>query len=116
MITTSAPTPTTMENTLKPATLAALPLDLACRLAAANLTHEQWLVVGFLCLQVGVRTSIAAALFGSDGSKAGDKLARKKLRDALTLRGLYEHPKKSKPGPKRAALNAQNAAKAQNAR
>ena len=101
-----------MKNTLKPATLAALPLDLACRLAAANLTHEQWLVVAFLCLQEGVRTSIAAALFGSDGSKAGDKLARKHLRDALTLRGLYEHPKKSRPGPKRAALNAQNAAKA----
>ena len=79
-----------MKNTLKPATLAALPLDLACRLAAADLTHEQWLVVGFLCLQVGVRTSIAAALFGSDGSKQQNKAAREQLRCALAARGLYD--------------------------
>ena len=77
-------------------------------LDTGNLTYDQCLVIHHLILGGCKRTPIAAALFGSDGSKQQDKAARQKLREVLTAHGLYVRGP-GRPGPKRDALNALNA-------
>ena len=73
-----------------------------------HLSYDQLLVIHHLIQGGCKRTPIAAALFGSDGTKQQDKAARARLRDLLTAHGLYLRGP-GRPGPARDALNAQNA-------